>query len=257
MLQKGIVDSMFFLQTNAGAFPTPANSSDPQAVYQKLADNVGAHYADYLRFTSGLSFQDLKAALSTFPAAQQQALIQLLMPATHVAEQDYRNNVLYTTRLRLNLRTEITPGMSFSGRLAMQKVWGDECPACRSSTASPTRSTAMAQPLASRTATSCGSIAPTSTGAASLAAACTFVGPASIHERSADRGSEGRLRGGTPLGHVVDYQFDGVTVGFTSATSCPERSGGSATGSDTSPASEAATSFARRPIGSRTCTSAA
>jgi hypothetical protein len=26
--------------------------------------------------------------------------------------------------------------------------------------------------------------------------------------------NEGRLRGGTPLGHVVDYQFDGVTLGY-------------------------------------------
>ena len=108
-----------------GAFPLPANPLDPASIYQTLGNNVAAHYADYLLFTNTLTFNDLKNAMGQFPAAQQLAMMQMLMPATWMPEQDYRNDVLYTTRLRLNLRTEITETFSFSGRLAMYKAWGD------------------------------------------------------------------------------------------------------------------------------------
>lgn len=221
MLQKGIVDSMFFMQTNGGAFPIPANPSDPLAVYRKLSDNVGAHYADYLRFTSGLRFSDLKAALATFPPAQQQGLMQLLMPATFQAQQDYRNNILYTTRLRLNLRTEISEHMSFSGRLAMHKTWGDST-GVQVFNGQPNSmnvdGTTVGVPNSDIVRVDRAYFDWNSIGGSGL----YF----SLGRRPSTGGPpteirEGRLRGGTPLGHVVDYQFDGITVGYNFEDSMP------------------------------------
>ncbi len=221
MLQKGIVDSMFYLQTNGGAFPIPANPSDPTAIYRKLADNVNAHYADYLRFTSGISFNSLKAALGSFPAAQQQALLGLLAPATYAAQQDYKNNVLYTTRLRLNLRSEISEHMSFSGRLAMYKAWGDSTGVqvfngqpnsinIDGSTAGVPNSDIV---RVDRAYFDWNAIADTGLYVSIGRRPSTSGPPTEVRE--------GRLRGGTPLGHVVDYQFDGVTVGYAFKEAMP------------------------------------
>ncbi|HEX9638121.1 MAG TPA: hypothetical protein VGB99_11340, partial [Acidobacteriota bacterium] len=59
-LQKGIVDSMFYLQTNGGAFPMPTDPNDPSSIYSVLAGNVAAHYSEYQYFLSQLDFDALK-----------------------------------------------------------------------------------------------------------------------------------------------------------------------------------------------------
>ncbi len=221
MLQKGIVDSMFFMQTNRGAFPLPANPSDPRSVYRVLSGNVDAHYADYLRFTSGLTFNSLKAAMGTFPAAQQQALMQMLMPATFQAQQDYKNDILYTTRLRLNLRTEISEHMSFSGRLAMYKTWGDST-GVQVFNGQPNSinvdGTTIGVPNSDIVRVDRAYFDWNTIGGSGL-----YV---SLGRRPSTGGPptevrEGRLRGGTPLGHVVDYQFDGITVGYNFKDAMP------------------------------------
>lgn len=214
MLQKGVVDSMFFMQTNRGAFPMPANPADPLSVYRRLADNVGAHYADYLRFTSALTFGDLKAAMGSFPPAQQQALMQMLMPATFQAQQDYTNDILYTTRMRLNLRSEISEHLSFAGRLAMYKTWGDST-GVQVFNGQPNSinvdGTTIGVPNSDIVRVDRAYFDWNSIGGSGL----YF----SVGRRPSTGGPptevrEGRLRGGTPLGHVVDYQFDGITVGY-------------------------------------------
>ncbi len=212
-LQKGIVDSMFYTQTNRGAFPMPT-SADPSSIYAVLQDNVAAHYADYLYFTSQLTFTDLKAAMGTFPAAQQQALMQMLAPGTRAAAQDYDNNLLYTTRLRMNLRSEIAEHISFSGRLAMYKAWGDST-GVQVFNGSPNSinvdGTTVGVPNSDIVRVERAYFDWNTIGGSGLYA--------SLGRRPSTNGPptevrDGRLRGGTPLGHVVDYQFDGITVGY-------------------------------------------
>ncbi len=213
-LQKGVVDSMFYMQTNGGAFPIPANPSDPLAVYRLLQSNVDAHYADYMRFTGGLTFNDLKTAMGSFPAAQQQALMQLLMPGTYMAQQDYKNNILYTTRLRVNVRTDISEHMNFGGRLAMYKVWGDST-GVQVFNGQPTSINVDGTTIG----------VPNSDIVRVDRAYFDWndIGNSGVYFSLGRRPSsggppteirEGRLRGGTPLGHVVDYQFDGITAGY-------------------------------------------
>ncbi len=212
-LQKGIVDSMFYLATNRGAFPMPT-SSDPASIYTVLGNNVAAHYADYLLFTSQLTFADLKAALAQFPAPQQQALQQMLIPATYRAEQDYTNNILYTTRIRVNMRTEVSSHVAFAGRLAMYKAWGDSA-GVQVFNGQPTSinidGTTIGVPNSDIVRVDRAYFDWNQIGGSGL-----YL---SIGRRPSTGGPptelrEGRLRGGTPLGHVVDYQFDGITAGY-------------------------------------------
>ncbi len=60
-----------------------------------------------------------------FSPAQQQMLMGMLMPATARTGYDYRNDVLYTNRLRLNMNAKVAPNVDFQGRLTMYKPWGD------------------------------------------------------------------------------------------------------------------------------------
>jgi hypothetical protein len=212
-LQKGIVDSMFYLATNAGAFPMPT-SSDPASIYAVLDNNVAAHYADYLLFTSRLTFADLKSAVARFPPAQQMALTQMLMPATLKSAQDYTNNILYTTRVRVNMRTELAKGFAFSGRLAMYKAWGDSA-GVQVFNGQPTSinidGTTIGVPNSDIVRVDRAYFDWNQIGGSGL-----YL---SVGRRPSTGGPpgeirEGRLRGGSPLGHVVDYQFDGITVGY-------------------------------------------
>ncbi|MCI0442191.1 DUF3373 domain-containing protein [bacterium] len=213
-LQKGIVDTMFYLQTNNGAFPMPSDPTDPNSIYQTLGNNVAANYDDYLLFTSRLKFDDLKAALGQFPPEAQQGLMQMLLPATARAEQDYRNSIFYTTRVRLNMKADIADNLSFQGRMAMYKAWGD-------STGVQVFNGQANSINIDGTTTS----VPNSDIVRIDRAYFDWnhIGDSgmylSIGRRPSSAGPpteirENRLRGGTPMAHVVDFQFDGVTLGY-------------------------------------------
>ncbi|MCI0619195.1 DUF3373 family protein [bacterium] len=215
-LQKGIVDTMFYLQTNNGAFPMPGNPSNPNSIYQTLADNVAAHYSDYLLFTSKLKFDDLKTALAQFPPQQQMGLMQLLLPATTRAEQDYKNSIFYTTRVRLNMKADIMENLSFQGRLAMYKAWGDSTGVqvfngqANSINIDGTTTTVPNSDIIriDRAFFDWNHVADTGLYF-SIGRRPSSAGPPTEIK-------ENRLRGGTPMGHVVDFQFDGITVGYVS-----------------------------------------
>lgn len=213
-LQKGIVDTMFYMQTNGGRPPMPANPNDPRSIYDTLKGNVATHYSDYLYFLSQLSFSDLKAALARFPAAQQAGLMQMLLPGTARAARGYSNHAFYTTRLRVNLAANIDEHFAFAGRLSMYKAWGDST-GVQVFNGQPTSinidGTTTSVPNSDNVRVDRAYFDWKHIGDSGL-----YL---SIGRRPSSAGPpleirEGRLRGGTPLGHVVDFQFDGVTLGY-------------------------------------------
>lgn len=215
MLQRGIVDSIFYVQSNGGAFPAPTTPSDPLSIYQVLALNAQANYADYLYFTNGLTFDDLKATLGAFPPAQQAALMGLLLPGTARREQNYKNDIAYTTRLRLTIKSEVDEHFSFAGRLAMYKVWGD--------------SAGVQVFNGQSNSINIDGVTTSVPNSDILRVDRAYFDWKNIHDsgwylsigRRPSTGGppleirEDRPRGGTPLGHVVDFQFDGITAGYT------------------------------------------
>ncbi|HET8648367.1 MAG TPA: DUF3373 family protein [Vicinamibacteria bacterium] len=224
-LQKSIVDTLFYVRTNgampgfgsgagAGALSGSAAGQPQPSLASVLQSNIAAHYSDYLYFLSQLSFRDLQAAMASFPPEMRQALMQMLLPGAARAARDYDNSILYTTRLRLNMGADINEHLSFAGRLSMYKTWGDSA-GVQVFNGAPTSmnidgtSTSVPNSDAIR-------VDRAYFDWKRIADTGLYL---SVGRRPSSSGPpleirDNRLRGGTPLGHVVDFQFDGVTAGY-------------------------------------------
>jgi len=204
MLQNLLVNTMFYM----GANGTPPANLDQ--VSQFIANNYGS----YEYFTKSLTFNKLKQAMAQFSPQMQQQLFGMLMPATHVNGYKADNNALYTNRLRLFMDAKVAKNVSFHGRLAMYKVWGD----------SDIVQIFNGQP--SSLAFDGNTVGvPGSDILRVERAFFTWKDIAglpiylSIGRRPSTEGPplnlrEGGPRGGTPMGTLIDFQFDGATFGW-------------------------------------------
>ena len=204
-LQNLVVKTMFYMQTNGGMPPMDVAS---------INSNVAAHYADYQFFTNNLKFSDLKAAMAQFPAPMQQQLMGMLMPSTYVAGYKDNNKIMYTNRLRLNIDSQVADNVTVSARLSMYKVFGD-------STGVQVFSGQPTQMAIDGTTTR----VPNSDIMRVERAYFTWNNIAgsplyiSIGRRPSTEGPpmnyrNDEMRAGTPSGGLIDYQFDGITVGY-------------------------------------------
>jgi hypothetical protein len=204
MLQKGIVDTLFYYGAN-GSFPMT-----PEDVPNFIAEN----YGDYLFFQDNLTFGQIKESMAMFPPDQQQMLMQMLLPATYMPEQDYDNDIIYTTRLRLDMHAKVKKNITFSGRLGMYKAWGDST-GVQVFNGLPSSftldGTDLGVPNSDIVRVERAYFNWTDIGGSkwylSIGRRPSTGGPP-MHIR------EGELRQGTPAGHVVSFQFDGITLGY-------------------------------------------
>lgn len=126
---------------------------------------------------------------------------------------DINNDILYTTRLRLGMRAKIADNVDFSGRLLMYKNWGD--------------STGVKVFDSWDSFTMDGTNGGNTTGDWLRVERAYFdwkdIGGSnfylSIGRRPSSYGPpsnirENELRGGTPTGHLVHFNFDGITAGY-------------------------------------------
>lgn len=124
-----------------------------------------------------------------------------------------KNDVTYNTRLRLGMKAKIADNMKFNGRLNMYKTWGD--------------STGVKVMDSWSNFTMDGTNAGNTTGDFLRVERAYFVwndiseSPfyLSIGRRPSTYGAptnyrENEGRGGTPSGHLVNFNFDGITVGY-------------------------------------------
>ncbi len=203
-LQNLLVNTLFYYGAT-GQFP--GSVAD-------IGDFVKSHYADYLYFTNGLTFDQLKQAMGQFTPGMQQQLFGMLLPSTAVAGYNADNSMMYTSRLRLNMDAEVADNVSFSGRLSMYKVWGD------STGVQVFNGQANTMNIDGTT-----SSVPNSDILRVDRAYFTWkdIGGAPVYLSIGRRPStdgppmnlrQGELRGGTPMGSLIDFQFDGITVGY-------------------------------------------
>ncbi|MCL1051665.1 DUF3373 domain-containing protein [Shewanella abyssi] len=157
----------------------------------------------------------MMAADPNLAAAFQSGQLQGVMPyaLAQKTTQDIDNDIYYTTRLRLNLKAKVWDNVSFSGRLSMFKNWGD--------------STGV------NVFDSWNSFTMDGTSSGSPGGDFLRVERAyfdwkningsplylSIGRRPSTYGPptqyrENEKRGGTPSGHLVNFNFDGVTMGY-------------------------------------------
>jgi hypothetical protein len=126
---------------------------------------------------------------------------------------DLNNDILYTTRLRLNMKAKVWDNVKFNGRLLMYKNWGDSA--------------------SSKVFDSWSSFTMDGTNSGNTTGDTLHVERAffdwsnindsnfylSIGRRPSTYGPPGNyreneLRGGTPSGHLVNFNFDGITAGY-------------------------------------------
>ncbi len=202
MLQRMLVDTLFYF----GANGMPPQS--PEDVQNFIAQN----YAQYLYYQDNIvTFDWLKNAMAQFPPEMQEALMGQLLPYTYTEGYDYSNDIMYTNRLRLQMDAKVYKNVDFSGRLSMYKVWGDST-GVQIFNGSPTSIN-----VDGTTAS-----VPNSDILRVERAYFTWHSPKlylSIGRRPSTGGAPLNLRndeprGGTPLGSIINYQFDGATFGW-------------------------------------------
>jgi hypothetical protein len=203
-LQNLMVRSMFAMPIIDG-MPTSVNQ-----INQVVSNN----YANYLQFTNNLTFAQLKTAMGSFSPAMQQQLMGVIMPATYVPGYNANTADLLTNRLRLDFGGHVSDNVSFSARLAMYKVFGDSTgvqifngqPTSMSMDGTTTGVPNSDQIRVDRAYFSWNHIAD-SKFYLSIGRRPSTDGPPMNFRND-------ELRGGTPSGSLIDFQFDGITVGY-------------------------------------------
>ena len=194
-------------------FATPILGHMPTSVAE-IDNTVSANYAQYQQFTSNLTFDQLKQAITSFPPAMQQQLFGLLMPSTLVPGYQANTPDLLTNRLRLDLHARVADNVSFSGRLSMYKVFGDST-GVQVFNGQPNTfngdGTTVGVPNSDQVRVERAYFSWNKIGGSKL-----YL---SIGRRPSTSGPpmnyrQDELRGGTPSGSLIDYQFDGITVGY-------------------------------------------
>ncbi len=204
-LQRMLVDTLFYL----GATGMPPAS--PEDVGNLIREN----YADYLYYLDNVvTFDWLKETIGQFPPEQVEALLGALVPYTYQDGYDYSNSLLYTSRLRLQMDAKVAKNIDFQGRLSMYKVWGD----------STGVQVFNGQPTSINVDGTTASV-PNSDILRVERAYFNWknIGGAPVYLSIGRRPSTGGVplqfrndepRGGSPIGTVVNYQFDGITFGW-------------------------------------------
>ncbi len=204
LLQNLLVNTMFYMGANGM----------PPASLDVVNNYIAANYGSYQYFTQNLSFNQLKQAMAQFPPEMQQQLFGMLMPATHVDGYKANNHIMYTDRLRLNIDADVADNVSFAGRLSMYKAWGDST-GVQVFNGQPNSIDIDGNTVGT----------PNSDILRVERAYFTWKDISglpiylSIGRRPSTGGPplnlrQGEMRGGTPMGTLIDFQFDGATFGW-------------------------------------------
>jgi len=201
-LQRLMVNNLFYVN-GTGQFPPSQDD---------VNGFIAQNYADYLYYLDNVvTFDWLKEVVGSFPPEQMQAFMGMLLPHTYEEGYDYKNTLLYTNRLRLQMDAKVSKSVDFSGRLAMYKVFGD----------STGVQVFNGQPTSINVDGTTASV-PNSDILRVERAYFNWKSPKfylSIGRRPSTGGAplnfrQDEPRGGSPLGSIINYQFDGITVGW-------------------------------------------
>ena len=211
-LQNLTVGTMFYFQRNFdGMDPMTGFPGSVDDIDEEISANAG----DYMAFANSLSFEELKVFMGGFSPAQQQMLMNMLMPATYREGYDYKNEIMYTNRLRLGIKADVADDVNFAGRLSMYKPWGDSTGLqvfngmsnslnIDGTTARVPNSDIL---RVERAYFNWRHLFDTSLYLSIGRRPSTGGPPLNLRDDE--------MRAGTPLGTVIDYQFDGITAGYT------------------------------------------
>ena len=233
-LQNTMVQTLFYFANNGDALPMN-DMMDPMAGmdFTELGNFVMANGGNYMAYANSLTFEGLQTQMGDMMTAMAMWLDSLGMPVTDPQvlmdmavgmmaaapgvmqdAYDYSNDILYTSRLRLNMKAKVGKNVSFAGRLAMYKPWGDSSGVqifngqsnSLNIDGNTTRTPNSDILRVERAYFNWNKIADTSLYL-SIGRRPSTNGPP-LHLR------DDEMRAGTPLGTIIDFQFDGITAGI-------------------------------------------
>ncbi|MBE0599675.1 MAG: DUF3373 family protein [Desulfuromonadales bacterium] len=180
--------------------PTASQGSALDNMFVNLASTNPALFGSLMNQMGNYMLAGVAPGVGIFPMAQKRTY-------------DINNDILYTTRLRLGMKANVADNVDFMGRLLMYKNWGDS--------------------TGSKVFDSWGSFTMDGTNGGNTTGDWLRVERAyfdwkeiggsplylSIGRRPSTYGPpnqyrENELRGGTPSGHLVHFNFDGITAGY-------------------------------------------
>jgi hypothetical protein len=172
----------------------------------------------FMEYTQSLTYgqfsEDMMTLMSGMTPEQIQGFQQMLAAQNMVEGYDVNNRILYTNRLRMQMKAEVSEHVKFAGRLSMYKTFGDATGVqvfngqsnsinIDGTTASVPNSDILRVERAYVNWNNIGG----SKLYLSLGRRPSTGGPP-MHLR------QDEARGGSPLGLVIDFQFDGITAGY-------------------------------------------
>jgi len=136
-----------------------------------------------------------------------------IYPLAKLDKSDINNDIMYDSRLRLNMKAKVWDNVKFAGRLAMYKNWGDST---GSQVFDSWRSFTMDGTDGGNTTGDWLRVDRAYMDWSNIAGSGVYL---SIGRRPSTYGPpteirENELRGGTPTGNVMNLNFDGITVGY-------------------------------------------
>jgi hypothetical protein len=145
---------------------------------------------------------------------QMEQFLGALLPATERDGYSTDNSILYTTRLRLNMQADVSKNVDFTGRLSMYKPWGASTQTGVFNGQANTLNTDANWPGVAGDAT-------LKVDRAYFTWKNMFDQPLylSLGRRPSTDGPplhyrNDEARAGTPMGTIIDMQFDGATFGW-------------------------------------------
>ena len=209
-MQALVFGTMFYTDPVFGAGAPITGTAD--------IDNwIAQNYANFQLFQGMTSFADVKNWVRTMSAMDPAAMGQMMQMFRADALRkgfETNNDLLYTTRLRLDMATKVADDVSFAGRLSMYKPWG----------ASTQTGIFNGQPNTLNTDVNWPGVPGDATMKVDRAYFTwnhMFDQPVylSLGRRPSTDGPplqyrEDVPRQGTPMGTIIDMQFDGATLGW-------------------------------------------
>jgi hypothetical protein len=215
-LGSDVNNAVMAVYANPAEFPGPPISGfNPAPIATPgliTPDDVNDWWAAYSLLTEG--FPAMAAQYPDFATAFGMGMLPSQgFFGNGVQKFDQDNAVLYTTRLRLNMKAKVWDNIKFTGRLNMYKNWGDSSgvkvfDSFDSFTMDGTNSGNTTGDIlhVERAYFDWSKIGGTPFYLSIGRRPSTYGYPSNVRENE--------LRGGTPSGHVVNFNFDGITVGY-------------------------------------------
>lgn len=221
-MQNLMVKTLFMTTpTSQGGLGMPFSPSMMSMPIGQFANTVNGavmnNYSQYQFFTSNLTFDRLNQAAQQF---KQMGILNPFMgylagaPGVFVPGYSDNNDILYTNRLRLKFNAKVADNISFEGRLSMYKVFGDST-GVQVFNGQPNTlaidGTTVGVPNSDIVRVERAYFSWNDIGGSkfylSIGRRPSTYGPPLNYRQD-------EPRGGTPSGAIIDYQFDGITLGY-------------------------------------------